>query len=52
MDASNRTVFASLLSDDALGFDSLPHDFEMLVLEDGHGADTATTSYFFFVELG
>ncbi len=45
------TVFASLLEDNMNGFDSASHDFEMLVLEDGHSGDTSTTPYFFYVEL-
>ena len=49
-DGSN-VVFTSLLEDDVNGFDNAPHDFEMLVLEDGHGTDTATTTYYFYVEL-
>jgi len=52
MDNFNRTVFTSILKDNALGFDSVLHDFEMLVLEDGHGTDTSTTKYFFYLELG
>jgi predicted enzyme related to lactoylglutathione lyase len=44
-------VFASLLSDDANGFDDVPHDFEMIVLEDGHGTDVSTTMYYFWAEL-
>jgi len=27
------------------------HDFQMLVAEDGHGADTSPTNYYFYVEL-
>jgi len=49
-DGSN-TVFAALLQDDIVGFDAATHDFEMLVLEDGHGTDTAVTQYNFWVEL-
>lgn len=45
------TIFASLLEDDVSGFDSNAHDFQMLVLEDGHSGDTSTTPYFFYVEL-
>jgi hypothetical protein len=48
---STSVVFTSLLNQDASGFDSKTHDFEMLVLENGHGADVATTPYYFFVEL-
>jgi len=44
-------VFASLLNEDVFGFDYNPHDFEMLVLENGHLTDTSTTLYNFWVEL-
>jgi hypothetical protein len=45
-------VFASLLDEeDPLGFDNRPHDFQMLVLEDGHGTDIDTRTYYFYVEL-
>ena len=46
-----NAVFASLLEDDLSGFDSKSHDFEMLVLEDGHDGDSSTTPYFFYIEL-
>ena len=40
---------------ESMGFDASTHDFEMIVGEDGHGADTgstATTStYYFYLEL-
>lgn len=50
--ATSSVVFASLLEEGTLaGFDNADHDFEMLVLEDGHGTDVATTTYYFFVEL-
>lgn len=45
------TVFASLLEKDMSGFDGASHDFEMLVLEDGHSGDTSTTPYYFYIEL-
>jgi hypothetical protein len=48
---SRSVIFTSLLNQDASGFDSKSHDFEMLVLEDGHDADVDTTPYYFFVEL-
>jgi hypothetical protein len=44
-------IFASILEQSTNGFDQRPHDFEMLVLEDGHGTDVAATTYYFFVEL-
>ena len=49
-DGSN-IVFGSLLKEDEVGFNNKPYDFEMLVLEDGHGTDTSPTSYYFYVEL-
>lgn len=47
----DAAVFASILNQDVLGFDNKQHDFEMLVLEDGHNGDTSTTDYYFYVEL-
>ncbi|MEM4271193.1 MAG: hypothetical protein QXO70_03820 [Candidatus Pacearchaeota archaeon] len=44
-------IFASLLDENQLGFDQATHDFQMLVLENGHGTDTSATTYYFFVEL-
>lgn len=45
-------VFTSLLEESSVfGFDGRDHDFEMLVLEDGHADDTDTTPYYFYVEL-
>jgi len=49
--SSTQVIFTSILDENVLGFDGRPHDFEMLVLEDGHGTDTATTPYYFYVEL-
>ncbi|MGY4884305.1 MAG: hypothetical protein ACP5NZ_01875 [Nanobdellota archaeon] len=49
-DGSNL-VFTSLLLEDANGFDNIPHDFEMMVLENGHGTDVGITTYYFWVEL-
>lgn len=46
-----NTVFTSLLEKDVSGFNGASHDFEMLVLEDGHDGDTSTTPYFFYIEL-
>jgi hypothetical protein len=44
-------IFTSLLNQDSIGFDNNPHDFEMLVLENGHLTDTQSTPYYFYVEL-
>jgi hypothetical protein len=46
-----NVVFASILEEDVIGFDGSTYDFEMIVLEDGHGTDTTTTTYYFWVEL-
>lgn len=51
IDGSNRTVYASILSDDTTGFDDVTHDFEMMVPEDGHSGNTQPTTYYFYVEL-
>jgi len=49
---TQSVIFASLIEPgNILGFDDNDYDFEMLVLEDGHGTDTASTTYYFFVEL-
>jgi len=49
---STSVIFTSILDEaDTSGFDSGFHDFEMLVLEDGHGVDVTSTTYYFFVEL-
>ena len=48
---TTSVVFTSLLNHQVNGFDSYPHDFEMMVLENGHGTDVSTTPYYFFVEL-
>jgi hypothetical protein len=44
-------VFATILDNDLLGFDNAYHDYEMIVLENGHGTDVDTTTYYFWVEL-
>jgi hypothetical protein len=48
---NRQVVFASILKDNAIGFDGRAYDFEMLVLEDGHGADISTSTYYFYLEL-
>jgi hypothetical protein len=48
---NQAVVFASILDSDILGFDNRTHDFEMMVPEDGHSGNTATTRYYFYVEL-
>ncbi|MFH1290474.1 MAG: hypothetical protein ABIH92_03635 [Nanoarchaeota archaeon] len=50
--ATTSVVYAALLESGAVdGYDGDDYDFEMLVLEDGHGSDTDTTTYYFFAEI-
>jgi len=50
--STQSVIFTAILDEeDVLGFDNKYHDFEMLVLEDGHGTDTSVTTYYFYVEL-
>ncbi|MEM4330913.1 MAG: hypothetical protein QW273_02810 [Candidatus Pacearchaeota archaeon] len=51
LSSGSNVVFASLLERDRIGFDNRPHDFQMIVLEDGHKDNIATTTYYFWVEL-
>jgi len=46
-----QIIFTSLLEKNEDGFDGEKYDFEMLVLENGHGGNTAATDYYFYVEL-
>src|SRR3989338_11590832 len=41
-------IFISILEPNAWGFNSTRYDFEMLVTEDGHLDNVATTAYFFY----
>ncbi len=48
----DAVIFTSIIENASVsGFDNKDHDFEMLVLEDGHLDDTSTTPYYFYVEL-
>ncbi len=50
--ANDQIIFVALIEEVSVdGFDGRDHDFQMLVLEDGHGTDLDTTTYFFYVEL-
>jgi len=50
--SSTDVIFTAILDEeDVVGFDDALHDFEMLVLENGHGTNIATTVYYFYVEL-
>lgn len=44
-------VYATILDEDELGFNDEPMDFQMIVMENGHGTDTSVDTYYFWVEL-
>ena len=47
-----QTIFVALIEEfGRAGFDGNNYDFEMIVLENGHGTNTAYTDYYFYVEL-
>lgn len=43
-------IFTSLMEDEKYGFDNMTYDFQMIVPE--NGSSVATTTYYFWVELG
>lgn len=50
--AANNTVFTSIIRPGGiLGFNNEMWDFQMIVAEKGHGGDTQTTPYFFYISL-
>lgn len=51
---NNSLIFTTILENSVDGYQTGtdPHDFQMLVLEDGHpGQESSTTPYYFYVEL-
>ncbi|OGJ21313.1 hypothetical protein A3K73_05670 [Candidatus Pacearchaeota archaeon RBG_13_36_9] len=47
-----QIIFVALIEEfGRAGFDGNNYDFEMVVLENGHGTDTAYRNYYFYVEL-
>ncbi len=50
-DSNNAVLFVALISNNALGFIGGQTDWEMMVLENGNGTNTAPTTYYFYVEL-
>ena len=50
-DGSGNLVYASIVNDNANGFDGTSYDFQMIVAEDGHSGDSSATNYYFWVEL-
>ncbi|MFH1133640.1 MAG: hypothetical protein V1735_04055 [Nanoarchaeota archaeon] len=51
-DVQSRPIFTALIEPTTPeGFNNANWDFEMLVAENGHKGDIATTNYYFYVEL-
>jgi hypothetical protein len=49
---SNAIVYTGIIEEtEPVGFNDLRWDFQMLVGENGHNGNTATTPYYFYVEL-
>lgn len=47
----NGVVYASIINDSVVGFDSVAHDFQLLVPENENTGFIGTTLYYFWVEL-
>jgi len=50
-DGASNIIYTSILEQGKQGFDTMLHDFEMIVGEDGHEGNIGTTNYYFYVEL-
>jgi hypothetical protein len=48
---STNIIYTAVIEDDLKSFDNRSYDFQMIVGEDGHNGDTATTDYYFYIEL-
>jgi hypothetical protein len=47
----NNVIYTAILQNDTAGFNAKTIDFELIVPENGHNADTNPTTYYFYVEL-
>ena len=47
----DRVIYATVIHADETNFENGQSDFQMIVGEDGHGGDTAKTTYYFYIEL-
>jgi hypothetical protein len=47
----NNIIYTAILQNDTSGFNAKTIDFELLVPDNGHNADTNPTTYYFYVEL-
>ncbi len=52
IDNQNITVYATILEEDAVGFDGNRYDFQMLVPENGSAAWEGALPYYVYIELG
>lgn len=50
-DNANSTIYTAIIDQNKVGFDNNTRDFQMLVGENGSNGNTATTTYYFYVEL-
>ena len=50
-DTAGNMIYTGLVENNAMGFNNRTHDFEILVGENGHSGDAATTTYYFYLEL-
>ena len=51
-DGANQTVYTTIIDHGQTGYDGAQHDFQLLVGQNGHQGGPATTTYYFFTELG
>jgi len=51
LSSGNSMVYTTIIDQNKAGFDNKSYDFEMLVPEDGSNGNTATTTYYFYVEI-
>ena len=48
---TNSVIFTSLINNDIPGFDHVTHDFQAMVLVNGHGTNTSTIPYYFYAQI-
>ena len=51
LSSQNNMIYTTLIDQNKKGFDNNTYDFEMIVPEDGSNGNTATTTYYFYVEI-
>lgn len=50
-DSNDAVIYTALIANNSMGFIGGQTDWEMMVLENGNGTNTAPTTYYFYVEL-